>query len=171
MKPINTILLVYFLILALLIGCNPVEKAKKTLSANKEEAAKFCADEFPVKEVFIKGDSVVITDTLESFEVWIDTVTTKDTVYITKTLPGKVITRTVRTTDTVVRRDMARESVLEDQLINERDLTQELIKQNTELQKKVNRWKGKIGIPWWVFLVLLTGLFLGFKGKILSLFK
>jgi len=76
-------------------SCNPskkaqreLEKAKKVLDGNYGEAAKFCADKFPPKTEYIKGDSVLVLDTLYvGGDVVFDTVKTKDTVFITKTLP------------------------------------------------------------------------------------
>ena len=103
------------LFLFTLAACNPskkaqreLEKAKAVLSGNIVEAARFCMDKFPDKTEYIKGDSVVIFDTLYVGEVVFDTLETKDTVFITKQLPGQVITKTVRATDTIKIEDRAK---------------------------------------------------------------
>lgn len=79
-----------------------------------EVLAPVCAKEFPVKDSLIKGDSVVLYDTLWGLADPIrDTVISKDTVRITTTLPSKIITKTVRVTDTVVRESTAKAAALE----------------------------------------------------------
>jgi len=102
------------LIVGCLSSCNPQRKIQKAEQVLKDAdaLAKICADEFPVKEVFIKGDSVLLFDTLYVGENIFDTVykTFNDTVtrVVTKTLPAKIVTKTVRITDTIVKENTAR---------------------------------------------------------------
>lgn len=114
MKPL------YFLIMiSALYACNPAKKATDYMRAHPEVNAPVCADQFPVKDSLIKGDTVYRTDTLETFEVLYDTVLAEpngavDTVRITKT---KIITNTRTITDTVIRENTARVSQLNNSLV------------------------------------------------------
>ena len=89
---------------------------------DNDALAKICADEFPVKEVFIKGDSVLLFDTLYVGENIFDTVykTFNDTVtrVVTKTLPAKIITKTIRITDTIVKENTARIEAMQIEINN-----------------------------------------------------
>ncbi len=61
-----------------------------------------CAEMFPVKDSIIKGDSVLLFDTLFiEGEITIDTMVTKDSVFITtvKRLPAQTITKTIYKVD------------------------------------------------------------------------
>ena len=137
-------------LLMLLSSCNPskkaqreLEKAKAVLSGNVVEAARFCMDKFPDKTEYIKGDSVVIFDTLYVGEVVFDTVETKDTVFITKQLPGKVITKTVRVTDTIKIEDRAKLIAANADLNDKIGEVAALKNEVSELKKNVAEWRKK----------------------------
>lgn len=117
-KSIFGIAITTFMVMALLMGlfasCNPqkkLAKAEATLSA-AGVLPKICAERYPVKTEYIKGDSVLTLDTIYVGGIVYDTTTieTKDTVYktITKILPEKVVTKLVRITDTLVKENTAR---------------------------------------------------------------
>ena len=146
------ILMTAMLLIGVFSSCNPqrkIQKAERVLKDNNA-LAKICADEFPVKEIYIKGDSVLTLDTLYiGGEVVYDTVETKDTVTITitKTLPAKVITKTILVTDTVVKENTARVA----------DLTNIVNKKDTEiavLQADRDNWKAKAKQRFWWLMVL-----------------
>ena len=53
----------FVVIVSLLFSCtNKIAKAKDTFDNNKKEAAEYCAEKFPVKTEYIKGDSVLLLD-------------------------------------------------------------------------------------------------------------
>ena len=177
MKKLNDFL--FYLLMALIAvivfnGCMTSEKAVAFLK-KKDLLDDTCSANFPVQEKFIKGDSVVTTDTLWGVDYQTDTLVTKDTVYITKTLPSKVITKTISRIDTVVKRDVAYENVLQDEVRKSRQeaSTEKSDKEKVQAELKAlkDKWRGKIGIPWWI-LVLVAGLvYVGSKFKILKLFN
>lgn len=107
-------LILFILIVGLFPGCYGLSKAKKGFSraviTYPEIAADYCARTYPAKDSLIKGDSVVTYDTLwAAGEVHFDTVYSlrKDTVFITRFLPGQVIRETVRVTDTIYQENTA----------------------------------------------------------------
>ena len=114
--------------------------------------AKICADEFPVKEVFIKGDSVLLFDTLYVGENIFDTVykTFNDTVtrVITKTLPAKIITKTIHVTDTIVKENTARIEDFNIQLRN-KDIENGILKADRD------NWKSKAKQRFWWLLIAI----------------
>jgi len=157
-----------------LAGCMTSEKAVSFLK-KKDLLDDTCAANFPVQEKFIKGDSVVTTDTLWGIDIQMDTLVTKDTVYITKTLPPKTITRTIRTTDTVLKRDIAQENVLQDAVKKSRDEASKEKSEKDTITEKYNalkdKWKGKVGIPWWWLVALAALIGLSARFKILRFFN
>ena len=140
------------LIVGCLSSCNPQRKIQKAEQVLKDAdaLAKICADEFPVKEVFIKGDSVLLFDTLYVGENIFDTVykTFNDTVtrVVTKTLPAKIVTKTVRITDTIVKENTARIEDFNIQLRNKEI-------ENGILKADRDNWKVKAKQRLWWFLI------------------
>lgn len=142
------------LIVGCLSSCNPqrkIQKAERVLK-DADALAKICADEFPVKEVFIKGDSVLLFDTLYVGENIFDTVykTFNDTVtrVVTKTLPAKVITKTIRITDTIVKENTARIEDFNIQLRNKEI-------ENGILKADRDNWKAKAKQRFWWLLIAI----------------
>ena len=140
------------LIVGCLSSCNPQRKIQKAEQVLKDAdaLAKICADEFPVKEVFIKGDSVLLFDTLYVGENIFDTVykTFNDTVtrVVTKTLPAKIVTKTIRITDTIVKENTARIEDFNIQLRNKEI-------ENGILKADRDNWKVKAKQRLWWFLI------------------
>ena len=142
------------LIVGCLSSCNPqrkIQKAERVLK-DADALAKICADEFPVKEVFIKGDSVLLFDTLYVGENIFDTVykTFNDTVtrVVTKTLPAKVINKTIRITDTIVKENTARIEDFNIQLRNKEI-------ENGILKADRDNWKSKAKQRFWWLLIAI----------------
>lgn len=83
--------------------------------------------------------------------------------------PTKIITRTIRKDSIIMRRDVAYENVLKDKIDSLAKVNRELdIKlRATSAQNKMlsDRMKGKILVPWWVFVLigLLIGAAIKFK--------
>lgn len=151
-----------FIAIIFLIGafsCNPLKKAQQTFDANKPAAAEYCADRFPVKDSLIKGDTLVTTDTLYVKEY--DTIV--DTIKLKSYYPTKYITKTIRITDTVIRRDNAREQVLANQVRQCNDVQIELIEKNTRLSEQVDEMKGKRD-KWRTRFFILLGLTIAYVG-------
>jgi len=153
-------------------GCMTPKKAVDYLK-KKDLLDDTCAANFPVQEKFIKGDSVILVDTLWGMEY--DTVirVAKDTVYIIRTQPGKTITKTIRITDTVIKRDIAKESALSDErdkYIHELSISKALV---TVLNSEINEMKeanrGKVRIPWWWLVILAVVVFAGARFKFIKL--
>ena len=98
-----------------------------------------CAEIYPVKDSIIKGDSVLVLDTLYiPGEISTDTLIEKDTVRITttKTLPSKTIIKTVHVIDTIVRENTANIEACKDD-------NRKLIDLLTVKTKESDTWKGK----------------------------
>ncbi len=172
-------LFVILIITGLFGACNPskkaqreLEKAKQVLGNNYGEAAKFCAEKFPDKTEYIKGDSVVVFDTLYvGGDVVFDTVETKDTVYITQTLPGKVITKTVRITDTIKIEDRAK-LVAANVLLNEQIGYNAVLKnENAELKKNLSEWKAKAKKRFNLWFIIVALVAWNFRKHIFKLIK
>ena len=105
--------LLFFILTCAVISCgNPVRKAISTLDNSPVDAAKYCADKYPVKDSIVYKDSLRL-DTLYMGDIVFDTVVTKDTVYITKTLPAKTITKTIAQVKEVFRENTARVTQLQ----------------------------------------------------------
>lgn len=187
------------LILAALASCSTakrtarkIEKAKAVAIANPGAFAGICAVLFPVRDSLIKGDTVTVVDTVHATDIIVDTVRIPgnnlnavnyphnpqgsiyvDTVIITKTLPARTIYKTITITDTVVRRDRAAETALEEQLRQSNDRGMELSRENDALKEENAAMKNRLGkgfiFPWWLVIVcgiLLAGfIYLWIKGK------
>mgnify|MGYP001279806125 FL=1 len=157
--------LIVLLTIILLSGCNPVKQAQKQFRLNPDKFAGLCGDYFPPKDSLIKGDTVTLTDTLwGAGETIIETKVVNDTIVKTKIeVREKVITKTVKVTDTVVRVNQAKVRELTD-MINKCNATTtaqyaQISAQNktiSDYQKKI--WRQRIAI-WLIvaaFLVYLN---------------
>jgi hypothetical protein len=146
------VLLATLVFIWMIAGCMTPQKATDYLK-DKGKLAEVCAEEYPVQEKFIKGDTVTVTDTLETFDVIIDTNTVNDTFYVTKTLPPKIIRQIRTVTDTVIKENTARIFAMKKDLDECTDLLRRsydvMTKQDAEIKKQKDKWRGKIGIPWW----------------------
>lgn len=98
----------------LLVGCYSQRKATsqfaKASIAYPEILAKTCATTYPVKtDTIVKGVTQIKLDTLYMGDTYYDTVYSfhRDTVFITKYLPGKTIIQTNFRTDTVYKENTA----------------------------------------------------------------
>ena len=163
-------------LLILLAGCNPskkaqreMEKAKQVLGGNMAEAARFCRDRFPDKTEYIKGDSVIVFDTLYVGEVVFDTLETKDTVIITKNLPGKVITKTVRITDTIKIEDRAKLIAANADLNDKIGEVAVLKNEVSELKKNRDEWEKKAKDRWWLWVVIVALIGWNFRKQIFKI--
>lgn len=139
------------MIVGCLSSCLTTQKAKDFLK-EKDKLAEICAETYPVKEVFIKGDSVTVLDTLYVGENLFDTLyyTIKDTVtrVITKTLPAKIITKTIHVTDTIVKENTARIEDFNIQLRNKEI-------ENGILKADRDNWKSKAKQRFWWLLIAI----------------
>lgn len=142
------------------LSCNTLKKAQKDVAkisvTHPEVLSAYCADKYPVKEIFLPGDTIIVTDTVElEGSVFIDTVRTLDTVRITKTvtLPGQTITRTIAIHDTTIKENTAKFDVCE---LERKQMVNLLAASNAESDK----WQGKAKKRFWILLgliVLLAG--------------
>jgi hypothetical protein len=148
------------------IGCLTPQKATDYLK-KKDKLDDVCAENFPVKDSLIKGDTTIVTDTLintdtlETFEV------IRDTVHHTVTLPAKVITKTKVVTDTIIRQDNAKINALQDD-IRARDKTiGDRDNEITKLKSDYEDMKGKRNkLRWWLYIIAgAAGLYIALKVK------
>lgn len=152
-------------LLFLIVGCATQRKAEKFYSNHPEKLAEKCATEFPVKDSIIKGDSVILFDTL--WETFTDTLVSEPKVVTEiKTVP-KIVTKTVVVRDTIIRENTARVSVLNSQIakLNEvnrylSEKTHELSQERDTFKHERNKWRLR-------FFLLLFGVTIlyGFKVK------
>jgi len=133
------------------VSCLTTQKAKDYLK-EKDKLAEICAETYPVKTEYIKGDSVTVLDTLYVGENLFDTLyyTIKDTVtrVITKTLPAKIITKTIHVTDTIVKENTARIEDFNIQLRN-KDIENGILKADRD------NWKSKAKQRFWWLLIAI----------------
>lgn len=148
----------YLILLVFCVSCNSLKKAQKDVAkisvTHPEVLGKYCADKFPVKEIFMPGDTIIVTDTVKMEGVVItDTLIDFDTVRITKTitLPGKTITKTITTHDTIVKENTAQLKVCE----LERGKVVDLL---TASNAESNKWQGKAKTRFWIMLALIVAL-------------
>jgi len=151
----------YLILLILLSGCYSRKVATKqhgrAVSTYPDLAADYCARIYPAKDSLIKGDSIVVTDTiytggLTSF----DTTIIMDTKYITKTiqLPGTKIIERIFKTDTVVRVDKA----ALDLCSIERGKALTIA---TDKTKEADKWRKIAKKRFWIILGMGAGIALG----------
>ena len=153
------------MIVGCLSSCLTTQKAKDYLK-EKDKLAEICAETYPVKEVYIKGDSVTVLDTLYVGENVYDTLTTTDTVTqvvtktITKTLPPKLITKTIRITDTVRQENTARVAAMQIEINALKADNQFKDLQIADLKQSRNKFR-----LWFWILVGAIGLYTALKIK------
>ena len=152
------IMLVMAVLLWMLVGCNPTKKAFERVQRkeNVKQLAEVCVDKFPPKDCVIVREQIIF-DTIYSGEVSFDTITIKDTVRITKTLPAKVITKTVEKKVEVLRENTSRVKLLQ---INVGELSAELNGVKAELSKVTQRaehfrTQRNKAFAWWLIVVAL----------------
>jgi len=160
-------LIFYFLLFLTVsvIGCATQRKAEKFYDKHPEKLAEKCATEFPVKDSIIKGDSVILFDTL--WETFTDTLISEPQVVTEiKTVP-KIVTKTVVVRDTIIRENTAKVAVLSSQIakLNEAnrvlsEKTHELSQERDTFKHERNKWRLR-------FFLLLFGVTIlyGFKVK------
>jgi len=154
------------LLLLLLTSCVTPKKAVNVLSRPKNEpvAAEFCATKYPVKDSIIKGDSVILFDTL--WETFTDTLISEPNVIIETKLVPKTVTKTVVVRDTIIRENTAKVYVLGSQIakLNEANQalntkTHELTGERDTFKHERNKWKLR-------FFLLLFGVGLAYALKV-----
>jgi hypothetical protein len=144
------------------LGCYNQRKAtnqfSKAVVAYPKIGADYCGDAYPVRDSIIKGDSILTTDTVTYFEQLSDTVMIHDfdtvRVYITKTLPAKIITNTIHTIDTIIKEGGGTLAKLTSCQIDNSRLTQLLVTVTADRDK----WQGKAKTRWWWIALLIGGI-------------
>lgn len=159
-------LIFYFLLFLTVsvIGCATQRKAEKFYDKHPEKLAEKCATEFPVKDSIIKGDSVILFDTL--WETFTDTLISEPQVVTEiKTVP-KIVTKTVVVRDTIIRENTAKVAVLSSQIakLNEAnrvlsEKTHELSQERDTFKHERNKWRLR-------FFLLLFGVVLAYALKV-----
>lgn len=157
----------YLLPLLILFSCSPakrLDKAEQLVRNNPRVAAAIASEMFPCKDSIIKGDSVVRIDTLfpggNYFPDTDTVILTGDTVQITRVQwKDRVITRTVRTTDTIVRLDQSKAAQQDARIA---DLIDTGLNQSRELDSKNEQIAGlKKSRNWWRIVCIGTWVIVG----------
>lgn len=143
--------------LCMMIGaitsCNPqrkINKAKSLLNEHPDEAAKYCAEKFPVKDSTIVRDTTVFDTLYLENEPEVDIRYVNDTVFKTITVPGTTyfVTKTVTKDSIVIRRDIAKETALQAKI-------DDLIIVNADCIG--DRDKAKQKRDWWMWVAIGLG--------------
>ena len=132
--------LIFYFLLSLtvsVIGCATQRKAEKFYDKHPEKLAEKCATEFPVKDSIIKGDSVILFDTL--WETFTDTLISEPQVVIETRIAPKTVTKTVVVRDTIIRENTAKVSVLNSQIAKLNEANRNLVELNADLSQKLVR--------------------------------
>jgi hypothetical protein len=136
------------------------KKAVDVLSRPKNEPvlSELCSTRFPIKETYIKGDSVVKYDTLWGLVT--DTIVPDPQVLVyrdTVKVP-KLVTKTVTTRDTVVKENTAKVSFLNSQIeklkevnLKQSEMIGSLTTERDEYKSKFN--KARL-INWFLYVVI-----------------
>ena len=152
-------------LLIILTGCATQKKADKFYAKHPELLALKCATTYPVKDSIIKGDSVILFDTL--WETFTDTLISEPQVIIETKIVPKTVTKWVTIRDTIIRENTARVAVLSSQIakLNEAnrvlsEKTHELSQERDTFKHEMNKWRLR-------FFLLLFGVTIlyGFKVK------
>ena len=144
------------LIVGCLSSCNPQRKIQKAEQVLKDAdaLAKICADEFPIKTEYIKGKDSISFDTLyvdgiiNDTTILVDTVTKLVTKVVTKSLPAKIITKTIRIVDTIREENPATIKVLKDEIVVYKI-------RNGVLEADRDNWKVKAKQRFWWLLIAI----------------
>ena len=124
-------------LLVILSSCATQKKAEKFYDKHPEKLAEKCATTYPVKDSIIKGDSVILFDTL--WETFTDTLISEPQVVTEiKTVP-KIVTKWVTIRDTIIRENTARVAVLGSQIAKLNEANRNLVESNADLSQKLVR--------------------------------
>lgn len=165
------VIIVSFLIAVLLYSCYTEQKARQQFSkaaiAYPKLPAEYCATTYPVKDSLIT-DTLLTTDTLYVEGPAGDTIMVQDfdtvRIYITKTLPAKIITNTIYIRDTILRENTAKLAACD----IDKSIALGLLKKKTSESDEWERKAHKRGLIMWstfglIFLIL--GLYFYLKSK------
>jgi hypothetical protein len=149
----SKILIAYLIVLGaiLLLGCNPAQKAARTLAKHPTEAAKFCAEKFPVKDDTLYLQGGVIIDTIVTVKDSLirvicpkaDTVTVVDTKVKFRTV---TVDKTRIDTITVIRENKANTAYLES----------EVIKHKGDAEKWKEKAQSRMQFILWLAIILVV---------------
>ena len=155
------VVILWAIYLLIVPGCATQRKAEKFYKKHPVELAKVCSEKFPIKDTVIKGDSIILYDTLWGLETRVDTLTVEPQVIvktIEKTVP-KLVTKTITLHDTIYRENTAKTFVLNSQIAK---LQLDTAKLNSKLQlanDSTDKAKSQRNTAYWFLLLLLLLLF------------
>lgn len=151
-------------VISILSSCDPQRKLHKALDELQKhpiESAKYCADKYPVKDTIVKGDSVIVYDTLWGIyndTSYVDRIDTINNV-VTKIVP-KIITKTITIIDTVYRENTARVEQLNLQNAKCESKYQELFlkyEQSVEQGFQYKKQRNKMRLWFWILVGAIGG--------------
>lgn len=164
------------ILLALLFSSctSKIAKAKRTLDANPEDAARYCADKFPVRDSIVYKDSVHL-DTLYFGETYFDTIEVQcpDTVIkvVTKIEP-KTIVKTVTQTKEIYRENTAMVEKWRLMFFDAQKKMLDAIDKYNKEQEEKKMWRAAARKWKWI-LIAVIAFIVGwkFRSPLLRLFK
>lgn len=140
----DAMLLVFIAIigLALLTSCATKSKFNRIADKHEDWLSERCSEQFPVKDSVVEGKTdTVTTSTIRTDTVYVtrvNTVTGKTEIVKLPCPPCKETVRTIVKSDTMYRRDTAKERVWELKYLKEHDNANKLEEQLTETKKERN---------------------------------
>ena len=130
-----------------------LNKAVALVTSRPLLLAQLCSQHFPIHDTIIVRKDSLVLDTIYELP-YNDTIVTQDTVYIVKTLPAKIITKTIYKEREVVKENTAKIEEQKQLYIQCEDKYQKLYFKWEEADKKA---KARF---WW--LLILIALIVGF---------
>lgn len=165
----RSIILSIIILAAVAAGCYNERKARsqfsKAVVAYPSIPADYCANTFPVRDSIVK-DTLITVDTIIDRSILTDTLIIEgDTVriVITKTLSGKIVTKTITIKDTIFQEGGKTAALLRSCQLDNRSLISSLETRTSEYNK-ANRQANTRGIIL-LGLLLALGVWIYFKIK------
>lgn len=147
---------IFILFLAACSSEKRITKAKDTL--NKYDAGSgYCSVMFPCLDSSYVIESVEYDTVTIAGESFVVTERVNDTIYLTKTLPGKVITKTITKDSIVYRRDNAREAVLQSQVSQLTKSQDKILTEKDKYKSSAGKWRTASLITWGILLAFIVG--------------
>ena len=155
-------LLLFIIVASAFAGCytqraneRRLNKAVALVTSRPLLVAQICGSAYPIKETTFVKEPVMVLDTIYELP-YNDTIISKDTVYIVRTLPAKVITKTIYKEREVVKENTAKIEEQKQLYIQCEDKYQKIYLKWEDADKKA---KTRF---WWliVLIALITGFIL-----------
>lgn len=132
---------ILFLLLLLTSSCMSVEKATSYLQ-KKGALAEVCAEEYPIREVLIPGETIVKTDTVtvegETVECPIS-----DKPTVVKCPPVKVQVKHSFRVDTLIQENTAKTDMYKQKYFEQVGIANQLTTELSQMKESRNKWRSR----------------------------